>query len=231
MNYKRFTSIVVASLLVSFANAEWRYGVGTGVGLTSYDGDLKSALGKLDVDYDRSDFEGGFGAAGFATDDTWVINLSGGSVEYESKDTLKGATVRSTNNFQRTAAALAVGYVAYSEGSITVTPFTGLNYTKHEWEFKSSLGKVDFDDNWTDAILGLLVDYKINDKWVWHNSAEYTFGDSEGCYSLKTGVTWDFAEHWSTGAYVAFDHDEFESNDFDYDVDNTSFILSLIYIW
>ncbi len=233
MKYKTLTALSAAFILASAANAEWHYGIGSGIGASSYDGDLKFDGGaKLDVEYDQDDFEGGFGAAGFATDGTWVFNLSGSSVEYESKDTITGLP-RSTNNFQRSFAEFTVGYVAYREGDITLTPYLGINYTKHEWEFKNG-GKTKLDDNWVDAVFGIKLDYKINDEWTWNNSAEYTAGDSEGCYGVKTGVSWKFAEHWVTGAYVGIEHDEFDGSDggdFDYDTDVTSFGLTIAYVW
>ncbi len=236
MKYKTITAIAAASPLASIANAEWHYGIGSGFGSSSYDGDLKFGGGsKLDVEFDHDDFEGGFGAAGFATDDTWVLNLSGSSVEYESKDTISGIGVRSTNNFERTFAEFTVGYVAYREDAITLIPYIGINYTSHEWEFKSSLPKIDFEDSWVDAVFGIKLDYKINDEWTWNNSAEYTAGDSEGCFGIKTGASWKFAEHWVAGASIGFESDEFEGKDggvdFDYDTDVTSFGLTIAYVW
>ncbi len=237
MNYKYITAIAAASLLASISNAEWHYGIGSGIGSSSYDGDLDFGGGaKLDVEYDHDDFESGFGAAGFATNGTWVFNLSGSTVEYESKDTISGSIAgRTKNTFERTFAEFTVGYVAYQEDSITLTPYVGINYTKHEWEFKSSIDKADLDDEWTDAIFGLKFDYKINDEWTWNNSADYTAGDSEGCFGVKTGVSWKFAEHWVAGAYVSLESDELEGKDggqdFDYDTDVTSFGLTIAYVW
>ena len=64
MNYKRLTALSAALLFASTANAEWKYGVGTGLGLASYDGDVTiDGTAKLDVEYDQDDFEGGFGGA------------------------------------------------------------------------------------------------------------------------------------------------------------------------
>lgn len=238
MNYKTLTALSAALLIASAANAEWHYGIGSGIGSSSYDGDLKFDGGaKLDVEFDHDDFESGFGAAGFATNGTWVFNLSGSAVEYESKDTIQGAAVtppRTKNTFERSYGEFTVGYVAYREGAITLTPYLGINYTKHEWELKATGYKADFDDDWVDAVFGIKLDYKINEEWTWNNSAEYTAGDSEGCYGIKTGVSWKFAEHWVTGAYVGIEHDEFEGKDdrsFDYDTDVTSFGLTIAYVW
>lgn len=240
MHFKNLTVIATALLISSAAHAEWHYGVGSGIGASSYDGDLTTGgdigNGKLDVEFDQDDFEGGFGAAGFASNGTWVFNLSGSSVEYESKDTIKGASLgRTTNNFEKTFAEFTVGSVIYDEDAITVTPYLGINYTKHEWEFKASGVKTSVDDDWIDAVFGLKLDYKINDEWAWNNSAEYCAGDSEGCFGVKTGVSWKFAEHWVTGAYISFESDEFDgsdgSDDFDYDTDVTTFGLTLAYTW
>ena len=236
MNYKYITAIAAASLLASISNAEWHYGIGSGIGSSSYDGDLKiNTLGTLDVEFDHDDFEGGFGGAAFATDGTWVFNLSGSSVEYESKDTIKGQSDRSKNNFERAYGEFTVGYVVYREDAITLTPYIGINYTKHEWDLKSDSDREKFDDTWVDAVFGLKLDYKINDEWTWNNSAEYTAGDSEGCFGVKTGASWKFAENWVAGAYVGFESDELEGSDssidFDYDTDVTSFGLTLAYTW
>jgi len=245
MNYKTLTAIAAATLLASAANAEWHYGIGSGIGVSSYDGDLKLnvasiAEGKLDVDYDSGDLESAFGGSAFATNGTWVFNLNGSAIEYESKDTIKGlSTVRSKNTFERSYGEFTVGYVAYREGDLTLTPYLGVNYTKHEWKFKAVGDKVKIDDNWVDAIFGLKLDYKINDEWTWNNSAEYTAGDSEGCFGIKTGASWKFAEHWVTGVYVSFESDELDGSDkvdgfktdFDYDTDVTTFGLTLAYTW
>ena len=244
MKYKTLTAIAAATLLASAANAEWHYGVGSGIGSANYDGDLKVKLGglegKLDVDFDQDDFESGFGGAGFATNGTWVFNLSGSSVEYESKDAFNtpGAP-RSKNTFERSYGEFTVGYVAYREDDITLTPYLGINYTKHDWTFKESGDKFDLSDDWVDAIFGLKLDYKINDEWTWNNSAEYTAGDSEGCFGLKTGASWKFAEHWVAGAYVSYESDELNGSDsvdgskvdFDYDTDVTTFGLTIAYVW
>ncbi|KRP35126.1 MAG: hypothetical protein ABS34_11645, partial [Opitutaceae bacterium BACL24 MAG-120322-bin51] len=215
MNYKQLTAIAAASLLASIANAEWNYGIGSGIAASSYDGSLKNSDFGIDgdVEYDQDDFESGIGAAAFATDGTWVFNLRGSAVEYESKDTAGGAPFRTTNNFERTFAEFTVGYVAYQEDAITLTPYIGINYTKHEWEFKGGGLKINLEDNWTDAVFGLKFDYKINDEWTWNNSANYSAGDSEGCFGVKTGASWKFAEHWVAGAYVGYESDEFDGSD------------------
>jgi hypothetical protein len=237
MNYKHLTAIAAASLLASIANAEWHYGVGTGLGSANYDGTLKNKdLGlKLDIDFDHSDVESGIGGAAFATDGTWIFNLSGSSVEYESKGTVKPTGIRSKNTFERTYGEFTVGYVAYREDAITLTPYLGINYTKHHWKLKGGGYNEKLDDNWTDAVLGLKFDYKINEEWSWNSSADYTNGDSEGCYSFKTGPSWKFAENWVAGAYLAYEHDKFDGKDsgvdFDYDADVTSFGLSIAYTW
>lgn len=235
MNYKQLTAIAAASLLASIANAEWNYGIGSGIGASSYDGDLKiSGLGTLDVEYDQDDFESGIGAAGFATDGTWVFNLSVSSVEYESKDSISGQA-STKNTFERTFAEFTVGYVAYQQDAITLTPYLGINYTNHDWEFKSSTDKADLEDSWIDAVFGLKFAYKINDEWTWNNSANYSAGDSEGCFGVKTGVSWKFAEHWVAGANVGYESEEFEGTDggqdFNYDTDVTTFGLTIAYTW
>lgn len=243
MSYKQLAAIAAASLLASIANAGWNYGIGSGIASSNYDGDLKisSVLGTVDgdVEYDHDDFESGFGAAAFATDGTWVFNLSGSAVEYESKDTASGAPLRTTNNFERTFAEFSVGYVVYREDAITLTPYIGVNYTKHEWESKGVGFKGNLEDDWTDAVFGLKLSYKINDEWTWNNSANYSAGDSEGCFGFKTGASWKFAEYWVIGAFIAYESDELDGSDsalgtnvdFDYDTDVTIFGLTLAYTW
>ncbi|CAA6677334.1 MULTISPECIES: outer membrane beta-barrel protein [unclassified Lentimonas] len=239
MTYKTLTAIAAATLLASAANAEWHYGVGTAVGATSYDGDAKFDDAKLDVDYDSSDIEKAFGGSAFATNGTWVFSLSGSSVEYESKDTVKNTPApigRTKNTFEQSGAEFTVGYVVYKENDLTITPFAGVRYTKQEWTIKNNIFNNDDDADWTDGVFGVKVDYKINDEWTWNNSASYAAGDSEGCSAFQTGVSWKFAEHWVTGAFVKYAHDEFEEDDFGgskykYDTDVTTLGLSIAYVW
>ena len=239
MKKNALVAITTAAILLApnvNANAEWQFGIGTGIGITNYDGDLTFEDGnKLDVEYDQNDFEGGFGLAGFATDGTWVINLSASMVEYESKDTIQAETERSKNNFEQTGAELTLGYVAYREGAITLTPYAGIQYTDHEWSFKSSSEKVDIGDSWVDGVIGLKLDYKINEEWAWNNYINYAAGDSEGCLGIQTGVSWQWTESWIAGAYVSFESDEFDGEDgnaeFDYDTDVTKLGLTIAYIW
>jgi hypothetical protein len=172
-------------LITSITQAEWQCGLGTGIGISSYDGDLAiDGVGKLDVEFDQDDFERGFGAAGFATDGTWILNLNGSMVEYESNGIISG-NPQSTNTFERTFAEFTAGYVAYREDAITLIPYIGINYTNHDWEFSN---QQDLEDSWIDGILGIQFNYKVNHEWTWNNSAEYATGDSEGCFEIKTGT-------------------------------------------
>lgn len=183
----------------------------------------------FDVDFDNSDIEKGFGLSGFATNGTWLIQASGLFAEYEAKEKEKNGLGRFKNNFEQTAPDLTFGYVLYREGAIVITPFVGLEYTKHEWDFK---GINDTDDTWTDGVIGVMLDYKINEAWTWKNSAKYAGGDSEGCSGLSTCLAWKFAENWVTGATLSFESDEFEgSNGYEYDTDVTSLIFSIAYAW
>jgi hypothetical protein len=237
MNYKTLTAIATAALLASAANAEWHYGIGSGIGSASYDGDVEFGAGKLDVDYDSSDMESAFGGSAFATNGTWVFNLSGSAVEYESKDTIKNSGLtRTKNKFEQSGGEFTVGYVFYREDDITITPFAGIRVTEHEWTISGDGPKLNDDANWTDGIFGVKVDYAINDEWTWNNSASYAGGDSEGCTAFQTGVSWKFAENWVTGAFVKFVHDEFEETNFSgekytYDTDVTTFGISIAYVW
>lgn len=239
MNYKHITALAAATLLTSVANADWKYGVGTGLGATSYDGDATFDGAKLDVDFDTSDLESAFGGSAFATNGTWVFNISGSTAEYESKDTIKNSGLpRTKNTFEQSGGELTAGYVIYREDAISITPFAGIRYTKQEWTIKGGGFKDDDDADWTDAVFGVKIDYKFNDEWTWNNSASFTTGDSEGCSAFQTGVSWQFADNWVTGAFIKFANDEFEESNagdskvkYEYDADVTTFGLSIAYVW
>ena len=231
MNYKNITAIAAALLLASAANAEWHFGIGGGGGLVDYDGDVQFKGAKFDVDFDNSDIESAFGLGGYASNGTWVIAGSGRSIEFENKTSLNNGAGKSKNNFTDTGAEVSVGYVVYKEGNVSITPYLGLRYTKQQWTFKCLASRPKADENWTDALLGVKLDYRFADAWTWNNIAEYAGGDSEGCYTVKTGVTWKFAKNWSTGAYVGYAHDEFESGSYKYDTDITSAGLTIMFHW
>lgn len=235
MNYKHITAITVATLLATVANAEWHYGVGTGIGASSYDGDAKFGAVEYDVDFDSGDFEGGLGGSAFATNGTWVFTIAGSTVEYENKDTPKGGGARTKNKFEQSGGEFTVGYVVFNEDAIKITPFAGIRATKHEWTRKDA-SKFKDDASWTDSVFGVKVDYQINEEWTWNNMAQYSAGDSEGCSAFSTGVSWRFSDHWVTGVSIKYSSDEFEESNFDgvkykYDTDVTTLGLSIAYLW
>ena len=64
------------------------------------------------------------------------------------------------------------------------------------------------------------------------------FGDSEGGYTVQTGVNWQPWTHWVFALSLSFqdleygDEDDIDDNDFYYyDTDETTIGLGFMYVW
>lgn len=255
---KLVTIILAGSFaLFSIAQAEWNYGVGTGIFLLNAEGDqgFNVALGgigpvTLDVDLDPEDFsdaaETALGLGGYATNGDWMFTGSFGVLKLEGDPsvTFGPQTVAAELNFDIFTAELTAGYTALADESLVVRIYGGARYISHDLSSKiSASGPITgetsggVDEAWVDALVGVTVDVVLAEKWSWNNRLEAGYGGSDGSYLAKTGISWMFAEHWSTSLYAQYYAVDFENGDegdsdwYLYDVDEFGWGLNVMYHW
>jgi len=135
-----------------------------------------------------------------------------------------------------------VAYPIYNAGNLKLSVLGGVSYTAHDLSIKvypaankDNSAKVNYDNGWLDVEAGLSADVKLAPKWNWSSTVKTSFGQSEGTYSLSTGINWTFANNWTTGLSYAYSDVEFQENDsndadyYNYDMEETVISLSLLY--
>lgn len=224
------------------ASDEWRFGIGTGLSSLALDGDIgfpgEDGGVVADIDLDNGDtadmFESAFGFGGFANKGLWTINFGYATLTLEDSDSGFDA------EWDRSKAHLEVVYNFATTGNHRWGALGGIHYTDHDWDIKDQTTdfRSKFDDDWTDAVIGLTHNVPIVDKWSWSNRVEYGFGDSEGTFGAKTAVNWQPWEHWVFNGSLAYysvefgDEDDIDQSDFYYyDVDETVIGLGFLYTW
>lgn len=255
-----FVPVITVMTFIFFSSAayaEWHFGIGTGLALNNIDGKqgFTSALVgpiKYDVNLDPEDFNDltktAFGFGGYATDGTWLIQFAFANIELEDKASEFVPALDSTAtveiNFKMIGAELTAGYPVYKTPSLVAMIDGGVRYTKHE--FDNSLrvkgavtgrGSNSFDHDWTDAVLGVIVNVPFAKQWIWNNRLNAGFGGSDGTYLASTGVTWRFLKHWSagiTGKYASVKYENGSRSDrnwYLYDADESSVGLTVLFNW
>ena len=252
-----FMTMVALFFSTSAAQAEWHFGIGTGLSLNNVDGEqgFNTVLAgpvKFDVKLDPKDFKDvtktAIGFGGYATNGTWMVQYSLSKVELEDSASTYipalDSSARVKINFKTTSAELTVGYPVYQTPSLALLADVGLRYTKHEFDNSLTVsGAVtgrrssSFDNDWTDAILGATLNVPLATQWSWDTRLNGGFGGSNGTYFVSTGVTWRFLKHWSTslvGKYMAVDYENGNKGDSDwylYDADESSLGLTILFNW
>jgi hypothetical protein len=227
--------------LPAMAADEWKFGIGTGFASFSLDGDIGFPLDMgggtiFDVDLDNSDtadmLESGFGFGGYAAKGKWVIGYQLGTATLEDNDAGLKA------EWDRTNVSASAGYNFAQAGNHHFGALFGFRYTEHEWNFATAMDSASFEDDWTDAVVGVTHRVPINDKWAWSNLIDAGFGGSEGSFTVASTITWRPGEHWSFSFVVKQYSVEFgETGDiadadfYLYDVDEPSVGIGFLYNW
>jgi hypothetical protein len=248
---KRLCGIVGSALLLSAAalapavNAaedRWSFGIGTGLSSLSLDGDVGFAtpsggvIGDFDLDNgDTADmFESAFGAGGFANKGRWTIHAKFATLTLEDDNRDFDA------KWDRTFGEFAVEYMLGKAGNHAFGVIAGVNYTKHEWDFKNkeTREKLSPDDDWTDAMIGVTHRLPLGKEWSWSNRIDYAGGDSEGTFNATTSLNWKPFTHWIFNVGLGYrdvefgDEGDIDDNDFYYyDTDETTISLGFLYVW
>jgi len=223
------------------AQEEWKFGIGTGIQSFSLDGDIGFATPGggviFDVDLDNSDtsdlVESGFGVGGFVSKGKWRFLYKIGTATLEDND---AGIVNA--EWDRSNIELAGVYNFAMTGKHAWGVLVGVRFIEHEWTFTLPGGVVTFDDEWTDALIGITHALPFADKWSWSSRLDAGFGGSEGSFLISTGINWHAAEHWAfnftlSQASIEFgDKDEIANADFYlYDVDEPTVGIGFLFTW
>ena len=224
------------------AENEWNFGIGTGISLLDLDGDVGfttsdgGAIFPIDLDNgDTADmFESAFGFGGFANKGRWTIHFGYGTLTLEDSDADLDA------EWDRVEANLAVEYAIHQVGNHTFGVLAGVRMYDHEWEFTNKITdeKQEPEDDWVDGVFGLTHRMNFAGNWAWTNRADFMYGDSEGGWTLQTGLNWQPYEHWVFTGGVRYqeleygEQEDINDNDFYYyEVDETTIQLGFVYVW
>ncbi|MEE9554198.1 MAG: hypothetical protein V3W18_07865, partial [candidate division Zixibacteria bacterium] len=240
---KRIAAILLGVFIIlgfsANADAQWKYGIGTGIGALSFEGKvgfdtLIAGPLKFDVDMDPSDvndaIDTAFGFQGYATDGMYLIKYSYSTITLEG-DGNNGVTFLDAE-FEANGAEVTLAYPIYQVPGAKLSVLGGVRWTSHELKINVTSGifssGVKVDKDWYDAIVGLTLDVPFYEKWNWGSQVDAGFGGSNSTYTVATGLGWRFFDNWSAslGAayrYVKFeDHNQASPDWYLYDMDETS---------
>ncbi len=242
------SSLVLTALSASVQAQDWRYGIGTGPAALAVDGDMgfnTKAFGPIEISIDldaeeTSDImESAFGFGGYASNGTWTISASFGTVTLEGK--ANNGVTQVVNDFEITTGELMVGYNVSRTESLSVDLLGGVRYLDHDLSLEITQGetklKSDIENDWTDVLIGISFGVPLNSNWAWNTRFDAGFGGSEGTYSVNTGLVWRFRESWSATLYAQRQAIEFEegrkgdSDWYHYDMDETTVGITILYNW
>ncbi len=242
------STLVLAALSASIQAQDWRYGIGTGPGAISVEGDQgfnTTIFGpvELDIDLNAEDtsdlMESAFGLGGYASNGTWTISGGFGTLTLQGK--ASNGITSLDNEFEITTGELMVGYNVSRTESLSIDLLGGVRYMNHDLSAEVTQGetkiKRNVENDWTDALVGISFGVPLNDNWAWNTRFDAGFGGSEGTYSANTGLVWRFTEGWSATFYAKVQAIEFEEGNkgdsdwYLYDMDETTLGLTILYNW
>lgn len=222
-----FAAALAAS---SSIHAEWKYGVGAGVGVFDIDGDLSLSSFSGEIEYDSGDMESAYVLQAYAATGKWTFRTSVASLEVEANQNIAGDT---DLNFERMVWDLSAAYMGYQSGSWTIAYSIGVRGVSHEVSVNNT--SASFDNDWTDIVIGTSASYALNTKWLWNSAIEAGFGGTEGSFGLNTGLTWRFAPQWSVSSVLSWSAAEYEegnsgsANYYFYDANETKLGFAVLY--
>lgn len=230
------TILYFAAVLMSatVSQAEWKFGIGAGIGAFDIDGEGTLGANSGDIEYDSGDLESAFSLQGYAANGAWIFRSTVFSMEVEADQTPAPGVTISDLNFKRLIWDLTAGYKLIEGDAWTITTFAGIRSVTHEMT-SPALGSTDFDNTWTDIIVGSSAVYALAKKWFWSSGLEAGFGGSEGSFGANTGLTWRFGMHWSASAVLSWSSSEYEEGDagdadfYQYDAKETKLGLGVVY--
>jgi len=224
---------LICLLGVSSAGAQgWHFGIGTGLVRMNAEGDqglniapVGPVLAEIDLDPDDFDdlIQTAIGFGGYATNGKWMVQYFWASIKMggEPSGTLPGgAAFTSDLSFDVTTGFLTLGYTAYRQGRLSIQPFVGMRYFKHELGADVSVATApptdvsrSVDHNWADVLVGAALNVALSSKVNWSASFDAGFGGSNGTYNFTTGISWRFWKYMSIGPNFSFMAIDFENGE------------------
>jgi len=230
----KLATLTIAALAVcGTLRAEWKYGVGSALGIFDLNADVTFGATDVDINYDVIDVESAFGFSGYAANGPWRFNAAVAYLEVEASQSVFGGSKLQDANFERLIWELTADYTFHVENDWAWSAYGGIRSVKHEWNAPGFAFKV--NEDWVDLIVGLRARYAFAERWAWVSSVELGFGESEGTYSIRTGLNWQFAQNWSSHFLLSFDNAQYEDGSsssadyYSYDADTTTLGLGVTY--
>ena len=206
---------------------EWKFGIGTGISVLDVKGPLgfnSLLVGPVQVSMNltpndiNNAAKSAFGFGGFAAKDKWKILYSLKYLELQGDVngvTPGGVPISGRSNFKVSGGDVDGVYEFARSERAAWGALGGLRYTKHKFSNSLTIGAStranDFSHSWTDVVIGLTNSFYFSKEWAWNTRVDAGFGGSNGTYHGNTGVSWKFAESWTTGATIDYIANNFET--------------------
>lgn len=217
----------------SLSAQDWHFGIGTGLKRANAEGDQGLNIAQVgpvlaEIDLDPDDFDDliqtAIGFGGYATNGKWMVQYMLASIKMggEPSGTLPdgSATFTSDLSFDVTTGHVTVGYTAYRHGRLSVQPFVGFRYLKHELGADVTVATApptaisrSIDHNWTDVLVGAAFGVALTPKVHWNTSFDAGFGGSNGTFNFTTAISWRFWKYMSIGPNFSFMAIDFENGE------------------
>lgn len=256
----KVVSGVCIAAMMSTAHAaddKWKFGIGTGLGTLTVDGDSgfdTRLIGpvtfdaSLDSDDTRELMSAGGGIGGFAKKGNLSILYSVGFLELEDDvdATVRGITGEADITFKASGAEILVEYGIGRTGKHGFGALGGLRYIKQEYDVELAFvgpggNAVGFDgsvdDSWIDFVFGVTHTLPLTQQWIWGSQLDYSIGDTDGTLHFSTGVAYIINPSWMTRIgydYIDYDYENGDPGDGDwffYDANEHGAKLSFLYMF
>jgi hypothetical protein len=201
----------------SAANAEWNFGIGTGISRNYVEGTQGATTHTVgpvewDVNLKPKDFKAytktAFGFGGYATNNLLLFQYSLIYFELQDKDSVyvpsKTTTVKGDFDFKVINFETTVSYPVYKNKYILLLVDAGARYIKHTLDvdvtftgtYNENFGKkVSLD--WIDPLVGITIKIPFTETLSLNNRLNAGYFGSKGTYTASAALSWMCFEHVS----------------------------------
>ena len=133
-NYHEKTILYFAAVLMAttVSQAEWKFGIGAGIGAFDIDGDGTLGANSGDIEYDSGDLESALYFTRICSKRCLDFRSTVFSMEVEADQTPEPGVTISDLNFKRLIWDLTAGYKLIEGDAWTITTFAGIRSVTHE---------------------------------------------------------------------------------------------------